>query len=180
MRRMRRSSRSSMSSRNRLHDNAGQGIGGPFLGDVRRVSSNTRTMAVCSTGRQLRPRHLSLRWREAREHPPRWRYRRPSRRACMCTSESDYPCRRKWRLRPLTSHTAARNARGRFRLDADWRCTVLSGAARDSALPPDGASSLTKPSNSEEEGICCIASTSGHGRRVARVGLPAPVPLPRN
>ena len=56
-------------------------------------------------------------------------------------------CRRKRRLRPLTSHTAAPNARGRFRLDADWRCIELAGAALDSALPPDGASSLTKPSN---------------------------------
>ena len=29
---------------------------------------------------------------------------------------------------------------------------------------------------SEEEGICCFASTSGHGRRVARVGLPVRLP----
>ena len=28
----------------------------------------------------------------------------------------------------------------------------------------------------EEEGICCIASTSGHGRRVARVGVPVRLP----
>ena len=57
----------------------------------------------------------------------------------MCTPESNYPCRRKWRLRPFNSHTAAPNARGRFRLDADWRCTKLAGAALDSALPPDGS-----------------------------------------
>ena len=83
-------------------------------------------MSVCSTGRQLKPRSVSLRWREAQEHTLRWRCRRPSRRACMCTSESDHPCRRKWRLRPLTSHT--------------------------------------------------VASTSGHGRRVARIGLPVRLP----
>ena len=31
---------------------------------------------------------MSLRWRVVRVHPPRWRCRRPSRRACMCTSVS--------------------------------------------------------------------------------------------
>ena len=103
--------------------------------------------SVCSTGRQLRPRSVCLRWREAREHPPRWRCRRPCRKACMCTHDIDYQCRRKWRLMLLTSHTAAPNARGRFRLDADWRCTKLAGAALDSAMPPDGVSSLTKPAN---------------------------------
>ena len=79
---------------------------------------------------------------------PRWRCRRPSRRACMCMfGRRVYQCRRKSMLRPLTSHTAAPNARGRFRRHADWRCTELAGAARDSALPPDGASSPTKPSS---------------------------------
>ena len=29
---------------------------------------------------------------------------------------------------------------------------------------------------SEEEGICCFASTSGHGRRIAPVGLPVRLP----
>ena len=95
----------------RLHDIAGQSIGGPFLGDV---TASKLEYADCSTGRQLRPRSVSLRWREAREHPPRWRCRRPRRKACMCTPESDYQCRRKWRLRHLTSHTAAPNARGHF------------------------------------------------------------------
>ena len=131
----------------RLHDIAGQGIGGPYLGDVTASKLEYADDVGLLDWRQLRPRSVYLRWREAREHPPRWRCRRPSRRAYMCTSESDYPCRRKWRLRLLTSHTAAPNARGRFRLDADWRCTELAGAARDSALSPDGASSLTKPSN---------------------------------
>ena len=41
-------------------------------------------------------------------HPPRWRCRRPSQRACMCTSGNAYQCRQKWRLRPLTSHTLPR------------------------------------------------------------------------
>ena len=113
----------------------------------RRASSNTRTTTVCSTGRQLRPRRVSLWWRSAREHPPRWKCRRPSRRACTCISGSDYPCRRKWRLMILTSHTAAPNASGLFRRHTDWRCTELAGTARDSAPPPDGASSLTKPSS---------------------------------
>ena len=50
---------------------------------------------------------MFLHWRVAREHPRRWRCRCPSRRACMCMSGSVYQCRRKWRLRPLTYHTAA-------------------------------------------------------------------------
>ena len=90
---------------------------------------------------------VSLRWRVVREHPPRWRCRRPSPRACTCISGNDYQCRRKWKLRPLPSRTAAPNVRDRFQRHADWRCTELAGAARDSAPPPDGASSLTKPSS---------------------------------
>ena len=99
------------------------------------------------TGRLLRPRSVSLRRRVAREHPPRWRCRRPSRRACMGMSGSVYQCRRKWRLRPLPSRTAAPNARGRFRRHADWRCIELAGAARDSALPPDGGQLADKAVN---------------------------------
>ena len=85
----------------------------------RRASSNTLTTSVCSTGRQLRPRSVSLHWRVVQEHPRRWRSGRPSRRACMCTSGSAYKCRRKWRLRPLTPHTAAPNARGIFQRHTD-------------------------------------------------------------
>ena len=129
----------------RLHDIAGQGIGGPSLCDV--TASNTRTTLVCSTGRQLRPRRVSLRWRVVREDPHRWRCRRPSRKACTFISGNDYQCRRKWKLRPLPSRTAAPNVRGIFQRHADWRCTELAGAARDSAPPPDGANSLTKPSS---------------------------------
>ena len=33
--------------------------------------------------------------------PPRWRCRRPSRRACTCISGSDHQCRRKWRFEAL-------------------------------------------------------------------------------
>ena len=80
------------------------------------------------------------------------------------TKRSEKQCRR---------NTAAPNARGRFRRHADWRCTELAGSAQDSALPPDGASSLTKPRQaSEETGIGCFDSTSGLGRRVTRVGEP--------
>ena len=104
----------------------------------RRASSNTRTTSVCSTGRQLRHQNVSLLWRVVRVRPPRWRCRPPSRMACMCTSGNAYQCRRKWRLRPLTSHTAAPNARGLFQRHADWRCTELAGAARDSACLPTG------------------------------------------
>ena len=79
--------------------------------------------------------------------PPRWEYyHRPSRRARTCISGNDYQCRRKWKVRPLPSRTAAPNVRGLFQRHADWRCTELAGAARDSAPPPDGTSSLTKPS----------------------------------
>ena len=122
----------------RLHDIAGQGIGGPSLGDVTAskleyaddvglldwtaAEASERVSALARGSRTSASMEMSA----------------PSRKACMCTPESDYLCRRKRRLRPLTSHTAAPNARGRFRLDADWRCTELA---------PDGASSLTKPSN---------------------------------
>ena len=74
----------------------------------RRASSNTRTTSVCSTGRQLRPRSVSLHWRVVHVYQRRWRCRRPSQTACLCTSGSAY----QFRLRPLTSHTAAPNTRG--------------------------------------------------------------------
>ena len=54
----------------RLHDIVGRGIGGPSMGDMKAI------------GRELSPRIVSLRWRVAREHPPRWRCRCPSQRAC--------------------------------------------------------------------------------------------------
>ena len=110
----------------RLHDIAGQGIGGPSLGEA-----SERVSALASGSRASASMEMSA----------------PSRRACMCTSGNAYQCRRKWRLRPLTSHTATPNARGLFQRHADWRFTELAGAARDSALPPDGASPLTKPSS---------------------------------
>ena len=78
-----------------------------------------RTTSGCSTGRHLRPRSVSLRWRVVREHPLQWRCWHPSRRAYMCMPGSDYQCRRKWKFRPLTSHTAAPNARGLSRRHVD-------------------------------------------------------------
>ena len=124
----------------RLHDIAGQGIGGPSLGDVTATKleyaddvglldwtateASERVSALASGSRTSASMEMSG----------------PSRRACMCMSGSVYQCRRKWRLRPLTYHTAAPNARGRFRRHADWRCTERVGVARDNALPPDVAS----------------------------------------
>ena len=122
----------------RLHDIAGQGIGGPSLGDVTasklEYADDVGLLDWTATEASERVSALA----SGSRHPRRWRCRRPSRRACMCMSGSVYQCRRKWRLRPLTYHTAAPNARRRFRRHVDWRCTELVGAARDNALPPDG------------------------------------------
>ena len=41
---------------------------------------------------------------------------------------------------------------------------------------PTGPARRQSRQTSEEEGICCFASTSVHGRRVARVGLPVRLP----
>ena len=83
----------------RLHDITGQGIGDPPCVTRRRASCVTQTTSVCSTGRLLMHRSVSLHCRVVREHPLRWRCRRPSRRACMCMSGINYQCRRKWSYR---------------------------------------------------------------------------------
>ena len=73
----------------RLHDIAGQGIGGPSLGDVTasklEYADDVDLLDMTATDRSL-----SLRWRTAREHPPRWRCRRPSRRASLCRATTNF------------------------------------------------------------------------------------------
>ena len=130
----------------RLHDIAGQGIGGSSLCDVTasKLEYADDVGLLDWTAAEASERVTAL---ASGPRATAWRCRRPSRRACKCISGNDYQCRRKWKLRPLPSHTAAPNVRGLFQRHVDWRCTELAGTARDSAPPPEGASSLTKPSS---------------------------------
>ena len=65
-----------------------------------------------------------------------------------CSRTSDYPCRRKRRLKPLPSSTGSRECERTF---PTTRGLAVHRArwcrARDSAPPPDRANSLKKPSN---------------------------------
>ena len=96
----------------RLHDIAGQGIGGPFLGDVTASKLEYADdvglldWTAAEASERVSALARGLRTSASMEMSA------PNRKACMCTPESDYLCRRKWRLRLLTSHTAAPNARG--------------------------------------------------------------------
>ena len=131
----------------RLHDIAGQGIGGPSLGDVtaRKLEYADNVGLLDWTAAEA-SEHVSALARGSRTSAS-MEISAPKSKGMHVHTRERLPGSTKWRLRLLTSHTAAPNPRGRFRLDADWRCTKLAGAALDSALPPDGTSSLTKPSN---------------------------------
>ena len=132
----------------RLHDIAGQGIGGPSLGDVTAskleyaddvglldwtaADASERVSALASGSRASASMEMSA----------------PKSKGMHVHIRERLPVSTEVEVNALDLPYSCPECERTFQRHADWRCTELAGVARDSALPPDGASSLTKPSSS--------------------------------
>ena len=131
----------------RLHDIAGQGIDGPSLCDVTAskleytddvglldwtaAEASERVSALASGSRTSASMEMSA----------------PKSKGMHAHVRERLPVSTEVEVNAIDFPHSCPEYERRFRRHADWRCTELAGATRDSALPPDGASSLTKPTS---------------------------------